>query len=167
GNMSLSTYWVEDTLSPLPALPGFDVVIDFDLHEFSGIKRISQSEGFTRLKDGHLPYVARMDGQPVGYGWVATRTASIGELDLAFELSPADRYLWDFATLRDETVWLLESAGTAWNHVGIHPYRGEVPVLQFVAEMNERDLDAMWRIQRAHDALLPPGREQVTGLAEP
>jgi hypothetical protein len=36
---------------------------------------------------------------PVGYEWVATRQASIGELDLLFELSSDDRYLSDLATL--------------------------------------------------------------------
>jgi hypothetical protein len=97
--MAPSIYWVEDTLSPLPALPGFNVVIYFDLHEHNRINRTSQSEGLTRLKDGHLPNFARMWGQRVGYGWVATRKASIGELDLTFELPPDDRYLWDFAAL--------------------------------------------------------------------
>jgi len=71
------------------------------LHNLTGINRISQPEGLARLNDRHLPYVARMDGQPVGYGWVATRKASIGELNLIFELSSDDRYLWDFTTLPD------------------------------------------------------------------
>jgi len=43
--MSLSTYWIEDNFSPLSVLSGFDVVIDFDLHELTGINRITQSEG--------------------------------------------------------------------------------------------------------------------------
>ena len=104
----------------------------------------------------------RVDGShlPSRHGDVAAHEGAYRDADAA-------ELLWDFATLRDETVWLLESAGTAWNHVGVHPYRGEVSVMQWVQEMNERDLDAMWRIQRVHDALRPPGRAQVTGLAEP
>ncbi|TAK73633.1 MAG: hypothetical protein EPO16_12255 [Dehalococcoidia bacterium] len=61
--------------------------------------------------------------------------------------------LWDFATLREETLWILESAGGRWNNVGIHPFRGEVDVLTWVQEMSERDLDAMWRIQHIRDLL--------------
>ena len=136
--MSLSTYWVEDILSPLPALPGFDVVIDCDLHALTGIHRITQSEGLTRLKDGHLPYVARMDGQPAGYGWVATRKASIGELDLTFELSSDDCYLWDFATLPD------------WQGRGLYPR-----LLQTILERESKNAKRFWIIHAPEN--LPSG----------
>ena len=136
--MSLATYWVEDPLSPLPALPGFDVVIDSDLHELTGINRISPSEGRARLNDGHLPYVARMDGQAVGYGWVATRKASIGELDLTFELSSDDRYLWDFATLPD------------WQGRGLYPR-----LLQTILERERKNAKRFWIIHAPEN--LPSG----------
>jgi GNAT superfamily N-acetyltransferase len=136
--MSLSTYWVEDSLSPLPALPGFDVVIDSELHELTGINRISQPEGLARLNNGHLPYVARMDRQPVGYGWVATRTASIGELDLNFELSPDDRYLWDFATLPE------------WQGRGLYPC-----LLQTILERENKSAKKFWIIHAPEN--LPSG----------
>ena len=136
--MSLSTYWVDDTLSPLPALPGFDVVIDFDLRELTRINRISQSEGLARLNDGHLPYVARMDGHPVAYGWVATRKASIGELDLNFELSSDDRYLWDFATLPN------------WQGHGLYPR-----LLQTILERESKNAKRFWIIHAPEN--LPSG----------
>ena len=136
--MSLSTYWVEDPLSPLPALTGFDVVIDSDLRELTGINRISPSEGRARLNGGHLPYVARMDGQAVGYGWVATRKASIGELDLTFELSPDDRYLWDFATL------------PAWQGRGLYPR-----LLQTILERESENTKRFWIIHAPEN--LPSG----------
>lgn len=136
--MSLSTYWVEDPLSSLPALPGFEVVIDSDLHELNGIHRISQSEGLARLNDGHLPYVARMDGQAVGYGWIATRKASIGELDLTFELSSDDRYLWDFATL------------PAWQGRGLYPR-----LLQTILERESQNAKRFWIIHAPEN--LPSG----------
>ena len=136
--MSLATYWIEDPLSSLPALPGFDVMIDFDLHELTGINRISPSEGHARLNDGHLPYVARMDGQPVGYGWVATRTASIGELDLQFEFSSDDRYLWDFATLPD------------WQGRGLYPR-----LLQTILEREKGNAKRFWIIHAPEN--LPSG----------
>ena len=130
---------------------------EWTVTEILGFLRDSEREDLATLEA-----VLRVDGSRI-----RERRASAHVEDGAYrDADPAD-LLWDFATLRDETVWLLQSAGTAWNHVGIHPFRGEVPVMQWVQEMNERDLDAMWRIQRAADAMRPPGREQVTGLAEP
>lgn len=130
---------------------------EWTVTEIIGFLRDSEREDLAALEA-----MLRVDGSRIG-----DRRAIRFTDDGAYRhADPAD-LLWDFATLRDETTWLLEGAGTGWNHVGIHPYRGEVSVLQYVQEINERDLDAMWRIQRAHDALLPPGREQVTGLAEP
>lgn len=71
--------------------------------------------------------------------------------------------LWDFATLREETLWILESAGGRWRNVGIHPFLGEVEVLTWVQEMSERDLDAMWRIQHIRDLICPPADLPVAG----
>jgi GNAT superfamily N-acetyltransferase len=45
----------------------------------------------------------------VTYGWVATREASIGELNLVFPITADSRYLWDFATLPD------------WQGKGLYP----------------------------------------------
>ena len=56
--------------------------------------------------------------------------------------------LWDFAVLRDEMVWQLETAGEAWSHAGRHPYRGTLPLADLVREISDRDLDVMWRLQR-------------------
>lgn len=129
---------------------------DWTVTEIIAFLRDSEREDLAALEA-----MLRVDGSRI-----ADRHAMDLVDDGAYRDADAADLLWDFATLRDETTWLLESAGTAWNHVGIHPFRGELPVLQFVQEMNERDLDAMWRIQRIHDALRA-GREQVTGLAEP
>ena len=130
---------------------------DWTVTEIIGFLRDSEREDL-----GALEAMLRVDGSKIDERR-AVQHVDDGEYRHA---DPAD-LLWDFATLRDETTWLLEGAGTGWNHVGMHPFRGEVTVLQWVQEMNERDLDAMWRIQRIHDALRAPGREQVTGLAEP
>ena len=130
---------------------------DWTITEIIAFLRDSEREDLAALEA-----MLRVDGSRI-----ADRHAMDLVDDGEYRDADAADLLWDFATLRDETTWLLESAGTAWNHVGIHPFRGEVPLMQWVQEMNERDLDAMWRIQRAHDALRRPGREQVTGLAEP
>ena len=52
-----------------------------------------------RFAEGHRAYVAWHDGEPAGWGWVATRTASIGELASTFAVPPGERYLWNFVTL--------------------------------------------------------------------
>jgi ribosomal protein S18 acetylase RimI-like enzyme len=52
-----------------------------------------------RFAAGHTAWVASIDGQPAAWGWMATRTADIGELGLTFAIPPRERYLWNFVTL--------------------------------------------------------------------
>ena len=33
----------------------------------------------------------------------------------------------------------------------MHPYRGEISLSQYVHEINERDLDAMWSLRRLRE----------------
>lgn len=106
--------------------------------------------------------MTRIDGSRI-----EERRAMHGPAERRYRAHDVGELLWDFLTLREETVWQLQSAGNSWRHVGIHPFRGEVELTQWVHEMNERDLDAMWRIQRTRDLLRPPGAPQVTGAAEP
>ena len=51
-----------------------------------------------RFDAGHRAYVAWYDGEPAAFGWVATRSADIGELQVKFALPQRDRYLWNFVT---------------------------------------------------------------------
>jgi GNAT superfamily N-acetyltransferase len=92
------------------------------LAELNGI---SIEEVRARRQKGHRPYVAYLHDAPVAYGWVATREASIGELDLTIALPPSDRYLWDFATLPE------------WQGRGLYP-RLLQAILQQEAEQAER-----------------------------
>lgn len=52
-----------------------------------------------RLAAGHRAFVASLEGAPAAYGWVATRSASLGELGITLRLPARDRYLWNFVTL--------------------------------------------------------------------
>lgn len=97
--MALATWWRSDPLPSMAALPGFDAAICDDDVMLAELNRISIQEVQARRHAGHRPYVAYLDGTPVAYGWVATREASIGELNLSITLPRSDRYLWDFATL--------------------------------------------------------------------
>ena len=129
---------------------------EWTVTEIVGFLRDSEREDLQALEA-----VLRVDGSPF-----PERRAVHAVADGEYRGADVTDLLWDFATLRDETVWLLQSAGSGWNYVGVHPFRGEVSVQQWVQEMNERDLDAMWRIQRISDALQVPARPRVLGRAE-
>jgi GNAT superfamily N-acetyltransferase len=89
---------------PLPAVEapsGFSMVREERASILTRIGGIDRDEVGSRIRDGHVPYVVSMNGEPVAYGWSAWRKASIGELGLSFELAPGDHYLWDFVTMPD------------------------------------------------------------------
>lgn len=97
--MSFATFWIEDAFTSMPPLPGFTANPALDWHELAEINHLAYAEVFERRNDGHRPYIARISGQPVAYGWLATSRISIGELNINIDLPPDDRYLWDFVTL--------------------------------------------------------------------
>ena len=107
--MALATWWRGDSVPELSLLPGFRVEASRDAHVIADITRLAPNEVDQRLHTGHQPYLAYVEQSPVGYGWMATQEASIGELDLRFVLPETDRYLWDFATFAD------------WQGYGIYP----------------------------------------------
>lgn len=86
---------------------------------------------------------------------IEPRRAEYGPLEHDYRSVAVEEFLWDFATMREDMVWTLRTAGEwAWSHVGDHPYRGDVTLEQLVHEVNERDLDTMWRIRRIRDELV-------------
>ncbi len=105
-----------------------------------------------------LEAMLRIDGASI-----AARRSERGLDEERYTAEDVAELLWDFATLREETLWILESAGGRWRNVGIHPFRGEVEVLTWVQEMTERDLDSMWRMQRIRDVTRRPDEPPVAG----
>ena len=97
----------------------------------------------SRLSRGHRPYVAWLENQPVAYGWVATHTAHIGELDLTITLPRGERYLWDFATL------------PAWRGRGIYPH-----LLQTILRAESSEAARFWIIAA------PENRASSAGIAK-
>lgn len=136
--MSFATFWTEDTLTPIASLPGFTAGPAHDWDELAEINRLTHAEVMSRLMNGHRPYVARMHGEPVAYGWLATSKISIGELDINVELSPDDRYLWDFATLPN------------WQGRGLYPR-----LLQSILEQEILNAKRFWIIHAPEN--LPSG----------
>ncbi len=97
--MALATWWASDPLVDLAPLSDFQVRLSPYDAQLAAINQISLAEVEHRRQAGHLPYVGYIDETAVTYGWVATRQASIGELNLIFSIPANSRYLWDFATL--------------------------------------------------------------------
>jgi GNAT superfamily N-acetyltransferase len=107
--MALATWWKADPLLNLTPLADFHIRLAEDDAELVQVNRLTLAQVVERRRAGHRPYVGYIGGQAVTYGWVATRTASIGELNLNFALPTNERYLWDFATLAE------------WQGQGLYP----------------------------------------------
>lgn len=97
--MSLATWWQTDSLPLLSPFDAVRVEQAVDRAVLASINNVSQQDVQERWDAGHTPYLAWVRAEPVAYGWVASKTALIGELGLKLSLPEHDRYLWDFATL--------------------------------------------------------------------
>ena len=129
-----------DPLVPLPSLPGLTIEVVSDPEAFAALEGPDPAEVAARFAAGHRAYLARLDGQPVAYGWVATIQAEVGELGLSFKLPPANRYLWDFYTR------------PPWRGLGIYPR-----LLQAILG-READAERFWV---GHDTPNIPSRRGI------
>jgi GNAT superfamily N-acetyltransferase len=127
--MALATWWRGDFVPLLAPLAGFRVEAPRDEQLLARINRLAPDEVRQRMHTGHQPYLAYIQQAPVGYGWMATQEASIGELGLHFALPAAERYLWDFATLPE------------WQGHGIYPR-----LLQGILGQLEPVVERVWII---------------------
>ena len=123
--MALASWWRGDALPALSPIAEFRAEVTQDTALLAWLSNYEGAEAQRRLDQGHRPYVAWMGNTPVAYGWVATRVASIGELDIDVPMPATDRYLWDFATL------------PAWRGRGIYPHLLQA-ILRQEAETAER-----------------------------
>lgn len=83
------------TLSPLPGLLVARETSAICMAKLQGRPLAEMND---RFNGGHRAYVARLDDVTVAWGWVATLTARIGELDATFRIPERERYLWNFVT---------------------------------------------------------------------
>src|SRR4051812_38212641 len=89
----------QDPTPTIDALPGLVVRRETRADAMAAVQGRAVDEIARRFDEGHRAYVALRDGEPAAWGWVATRTASIGELGAAFAIPRGERYLWNFVTL--------------------------------------------------------------------
>lgn len=98
--MPFATRHRDDPLRPLPALPGLSVRREKRASIMAAFQDRPLDDIQRRFDSGHRAYIALVGGLPAAWGWVATRTASIGEVNTTFTLPAGERYLWNFVTLR-------------------------------------------------------------------
>ena len=96
--MSLAVRYHDTPHQGLPALPGMRVACVTNARTMAGLQKRTEAEIQRRYDDGHRAYVAFIDDDAAAWGWVATRTAHIGELDAQFRIPARARYLWNFVT---------------------------------------------------------------------
>jgi ribosomal protein S18 acetylase RimI-like enzyme len=121
-------------------LPGLEICRVRDAELMSDLQQKPEADMQRRFDEGHRAYVAWYNGERAAFGWVAARTATIGELGAKLEVRDDERYLWNFVTLPAfrglgiyprliEAILREESAETFWiayapeNHAseaGIH-----------------------------------------------
>jgi GNAT superfamily N-acetyltransferase len=115
---------------PMPALAPSEAL---EVHEVWDAGFMARLQGRAiddieaRFADGHHAYVAWWNEEPAAWGWVATRTASIGEMQTTFLLPPGERYLWNFVTL------------AAHRGRGIYPR-----LLQAIVRAESADAERFW-----------------------
>jgi GNAT superfamily N-acetyltransferase len=115
----------DDGTSFKPPVPGLAVHREIDPSVMARLQGRGLPEIQERFDRGHRAYVATMDGTPAAWGWVATSSATIGELEASFAVPSADRYLWNFVTLaafRGRGIYprLLDAIVTAESVEGEH-----------------------------------------------
>jgi ribosomal protein S18 acetylase RimI-like enzyme len=89
----------DDPIPPLRTPEGFWVREETTAATMAALQGRPEGEIARRFADGHRAYVAWLHETPAAWGWVATRTAEIGELGTGFRIPTGERYLWNFVTL--------------------------------------------------------------------
>ena len=82
----------------LAPLAGLEVRRELDAGMLATVQGRTAEEMERRIREGHRAYVATIDGCIVAWGWVATRSAWVGEVNAAFRVHERERYLWNFVT---------------------------------------------------------------------
>ena len=98
--MPLATRHRDDAAPALEPLTGLVVREETDAARMAAIQGREESDMQARFAAGHRAYVAELAGEAAAWGWVATRSAEIGELKAAFGIPSGERYLWNFVTAK-------------------------------------------------------------------
>jgi GNAT superfamily N-acetyltransferase len=116
-----------DPVPALDPLPGLVVSREEGAAAMAALQGRTEAEIAGRFAAGHRAYVALRGGEPAAWGWVATRSAEIGELRSEVPVPPRERYLWNFVTL------------AAHRGLGIYPR-----LLAAIVEAESREAERFW-----------------------
>jgi GNAT superfamily N-acetyltransferase len=97
--MSIAIRDRRDPVAEQAPLPGLTVGREADVILIAAVQDRPRDVIERRFEAGHRAYVARIGAEPAAFGWVATRSAEIGEMAMIFDIPTGDRYLWNFVTL--------------------------------------------------------------------
>ena len=125
--MPFATRHRDDPRPELTPLPAFEVHHVWDASFMAALQDRPLADIERRMDAGHRAYVAWLHEEPAAWGWVATRSAEIGELAATFTLPAGERYLWNFVTL------------PAFRGRGIYPR-----LLEAIMEAESRDAERFW-----------------------
>ena len=98
--MPLAIRHRDDPTPELAPLAGLVVRRETSAARMAALQGRAEAEMTGRFAAGHRAYVALLDGASAAWGWVATRSADIGELGSTFAIPAGERYLWNFVTLK-------------------------------------------------------------------
>jgi len=73
-------------------------VIEDPAAEIASVMQVDRDVVDARMARGCRCFVGRLDREVVAFGWLATRTEWIGELELEIDPGPRAAYLWNCAT---------------------------------------------------------------------
>ncbi|MEO7353657.1 MAG: GNAT family N-acetyltransferase [Gemmatimonadales bacterium] len=96
--MPIALRYRDEPVSGLAPVAGMLVAHEQDVATMAALQGRPESVIRERFEAGHRAYVASLDGVAAAWGWVATATATIGEVEAAFRVDAQDRYLWNFVT---------------------------------------------------------------------
>lgn len=125
--MPFATRHRDDPMPTIADLPGLTVRRERLVAAMAALQGRSAEEIGARIQAGHRAYVAFLHEEPAAWGWVATRSADIGELGTVFAIPFGERYLWNFVTLPSH------------RGLGIYPR-----LLQAIVRAESREAERFW-----------------------
>ena len=141
----MSLYTIS-SLNKLPSIPipaGLKIEVSTDATLLSILGNTTVKEVSERLSNGHVAFVAYINDQPAGFGWMARSKARIGELNHDFVLPQKNRYLWNFRTL------------APYRGLGIYP-----ALLQHIMQYEGEDANRFWIIHA------PENKSSLKGIVK-
>src|SRR5215208_3023680 len=125
--MPFAARHLTDPAPLLAPIAGLDVRRERRAGTMAALQQRAESDIQRRLDAGHRAYVAYLNGEPAAFGWVATRSADIGELRSTFAIPRGERYLWNFVTLE------------RFRGLGIYPR-----LVDAIVRAESRDAERFW-----------------------